>query len=86
VATPAWSAADFGRVAVCAGGDSAEREISLRSGAAVAEALQAAGIDVQLVDLDKQFFEQAVAGNLIESSSQSMGGVEKTAPSRVFLI
>jgi D-alanine-D-alanine ligase len=62
VPKPAWLAADFGRVAVCAGGDSAEREISLRSGAAVAEALQAAGIDVQLVDLDKQFFEQAVAG------------------------
>ena len=60
--TNAYSATDFGRVAVCAGGDSAEREISLRSGTAVTEALQAAGIDVRSVDLNKQFFDQAVAG------------------------
>ena len=35
----------FGRVAVLMGGESAEREISLRSGGAVLEALQSAGVD-----------------------------------------
>ncbi len=39
-----------GRVAVLAGGTSAEREISLRSGAEVLKALQAFGVDAHLVD------------------------------------
>ncbi len=39
------NAADFGRVAVLYGGSSAEREISLLSGAAVLAALQARGVD-----------------------------------------
>ena len=38
------------KVAVLAGGDSDEREVSLRSGAAVAEALQAAGYEVTVLD------------------------------------
>lgn len=38
------------RLLVLAGGDSAEREVSLRSGAAVAKALAAAGHQVQTVD------------------------------------
>jgi D-alanine-D-alanine ligase len=38
------------RVAVLAGGDSAEREVSLRSGAAVAEALASAGHRVNSID------------------------------------
>lgn len=41
-----YQASDFGRVAVLLGGDSAEREVSLRSGKAVAAALQRQGIDV----------------------------------------
>jgi len=41
---------DFGRVAVFYGGSSHEREISLQSGAAVADGLRAAGVDVKLVD------------------------------------
>lgn len=41
---------DFGRVAVLFGGRSAEREISLKSGAAVLEALQAAGVDAFGID------------------------------------
>ncbi len=41
---------DYGRVAVLLGGNSAERAVSLKSGAAVLEALQAAGIDARAVD------------------------------------
>ena len=40
----------FGRVAVALGGDSAEREVSLDSGANVLAALRARGIDAQPVD------------------------------------
>lgn len=40
----------FGRVAVLFGGRSAEREVSLKSGAAVLEALQAAGVDAFGID------------------------------------
>jgi D-alanine-D-alanine ligase len=46
----AVNAAEFGKVAVLMGGYSAEREISLRSGHAVLEALQAAGIDAHGLD------------------------------------
>lgn len=41
----------YGRVAVVAGGDSAEREVSLRSGAAVTEALRRQGVDATQIDL-----------------------------------
>ncbi|HDS1736844.1 D-alanine--D-alanine ligase [Pseudomonas sp. BP8] len=41
----------FGRVAVLYGGKSAEREVSLKSGAAVIEALTAAGVDVVAIDV-----------------------------------
>jgi D-alanine-D-alanine ligase len=40
----------FGRVGLLLGGFSAEREISLRSGAAVLAALQSAGVDVTPID------------------------------------
>ena len=40
----------FGRVAVVMGGQSAEREVSLRSGAGVLDALRASGIDAHPVD------------------------------------
>ncbi|MEQ1638105.1 MAG: D-alanine--D-alanine ligase [Methylococcales bacterium] len=43
--------ADFGRVAVVMGGAAAEREVSLRSGAAVFAALQRAGIDAIALDV-----------------------------------
>jgi D-alanine-D-alanine ligase len=42
----------FGRVAVLMGGWSAEREVSLRSGRAVLEALTAMGVDAHGVDVD----------------------------------
>jgi D-alanine-D-alanine ligase len=41
---------DFGRVAVAMGGASAEREVSLNSGANVLEALRARGVDAHGVD------------------------------------
>lgn len=41
----------FGRVAVIMGGTSAEREISLRSGQAVLNGLEAAGVDAFAIDL-----------------------------------
>jgi D-alanine-D-alanine ligase len=43
--------ADFGKVAVLMGGVSAEREVSLKSGAAVLAALQSRGVDVHGVDV-----------------------------------
>lgn len=48
------SVAEFGKVAVLAGGNSAEREVSLRSGAAVHEALQNAGVNAVLFDPAQQ--------------------------------
>lgn len=41
----------FGRVAVLFGGRSAEREVSLKSGAAVLQALQSAGVDAFGIDV-----------------------------------
>jgi D-alanine-D-alanine ligase len=43
-------AADFGRVAVVLGGNSAEREVSLDSGRGVLEALRASGVDAHPID------------------------------------
>ncbi|MGH3327589.1 MAG: D-alanine--D-alanine ligase family protein [Streptomycetales bacterium] len=43
---------DLGRVVVLAGGLSHEREVSLRSGRRVAEALRSVGVDVELRDVD----------------------------------
>ncbi len=40
----------FGKVAVMFGGTSAEREVSLRSGAAVLAALQKQGVDAHAFD------------------------------------
>ncbi|MDR0440782.1 MAG: D-alanine--D-alanine ligase, partial [Candidatus Accumulibacter sp.] len=41
---------DFGKVAVLFGGDSAEREVSLSSGALVLEALRQQGVDAHAFD------------------------------------
>lgn len=48
----------FGKVAVLMGGDSAEREISLKSGAAVLRSLQRQGIDAHAIDCDQQSLRQ----------------------------
>ena len=52
----------FGKVAVLMGGRSAEREISLKSGAAVLGALQRAGVDAHGLDAGAQVLEQLRAG------------------------
>jgi len=54
--------AAFGRVAVLAGGRSAERAISLRSGEAVLEALLARGVDAEMVDPAEAEGLKALAG------------------------
>ena len=51
----------FGRVAVLFGGKSAEREVSLKSGAAVLEALLAAGVDAFGIDVGADFLQQLVS-------------------------
>jgi D-alanine-D-alanine ligase len=52
------AAARCGRVAVLMGGDSAEREVSLKSGNAVYQALLEAGVDAIPVDLQARAFHQ----------------------------
>jgi D-alanine-D-alanine ligase len=56
------SASEFGRVAVLLGGTSAEREVSLKSGAAVLEALQKRGVDAHALDVGSDALAQLVAG------------------------
>jgi len=46
----AMNAKDFGKVAVLFGGKSAEREVSLNSGARVLDALQRQGVDAHAFD------------------------------------
>ncbi|EAU54390.1 D-alanine--D-alanine ligase [Mariprofundus ferrooxydans] len=48
----------FGRTGVLMGGTSAEREVSLRSGAAVLDALRAAGVDAVGIDLQQNWADQ----------------------------
>ena len=62
-------ASELGRVAVLYGGNSAEREVSLRSGAAVLAALERSGVDVIGYD--------PADGGLV--------GLEALAPDRVFI-
>ncbi len=52
----------FGKVAVLMGGWSAEREVSLKSGAAVLAGLQARGIDVDGVDVDRKVCKVLMQG------------------------
>ena len=55
-------ARDFGRVAVLMGGRSAEREISLKSGAAVHTALLQRGVDAHRVDAGADVLRQLADG------------------------
>ncbi|MFZ1493982.1 MAG: D-alanine--D-alanine ligase [Candidatus Competibacter denitrificans] len=52
----------FGKVAVLMGGWSAERDVSLRSGAAVLAALQAQQVNAHGIDADRQVLNVLVAG------------------------
>jgi D-alanine-D-alanine ligase len=56
------SARDFGKVAVLMGGPSAEREVSLRSGAAVLAALQRRGVDAHGIDAGRDVLKQLEQG------------------------
>lgn len=51
----------FGRVAVLFGGRSAEREVSLKSGAAVLDVLQSAGVDAFGIDVGDDFLARLAA-------------------------
>jgi len=51
----------FGRVAVLFGGKSAEREVSLKSGNAVLEALQSAGVDAFGIDVGGDLLQRLVS-------------------------
>ena len=55
-------AAGFGRVALLLGGQSAEREISLKSGNAVFAALQRQGVEVVAIDPDAGVLERLRSG------------------------
>ena len=52
----------FGKVAVLYGGWSAERPVSLKSGAAVLQALQEAGVDAHGIDVDRNIIQVLQAG------------------------
>ncbi|MGQ9659259.1 MAG: D-alanine--D-alanine ligase [Thermochromatium sp.] len=52
----------FGKVALLMGGQSAEREISLKSGRAVHEALRRLGVEVEPIDPDATILERLRAG------------------------
>lgn len=55
-------AAEFGKVAVLMGGQSAEREISLKSGQAVLSALCTQGVDAHGIDADRHVLNTLVEG------------------------
>jgi len=56
------NASEFGKVAVLMGGTSAEREGSLKSGAAVLKALQQRGVDAHAIDVGADVLAQLQAG------------------------
>lgn len=56
-------AADWGQVALVYGGQAAEREISLRSGQAILQALRSAGVQVTAIDLAADVFAQLAEGS-----------------------
>jgi D-alanine-D-alanine ligase len=56
------SAREFGKVALLYGGLSAEREVSLQSGAAVLAGLREGGVDVHPVDVGEDIFERLSQG------------------------
>lgn len=58
----ALTSKDFGKVAVLLGGNSAEREVSLKSGSEVLAALKNRGIDAHAVDPNDGLIDQLQAG------------------------
>lgn len=62
------------QVHVLCGGTSAEREVSLRSGAAVAKALGVAGYDVEILDPATATMEQTIACDVVFPVLHGAGG------------
>lgn len=71
---PADDPQRFGKVAVLMGGDSAEREISLRSGSAVLEALQAAGVNAHALDPAARGFLRELADGAYDRAFIALHG------------
>lgn len=53
----------FGQVALVVGGDSGEREVSLRGGRAVAAAMERLGVEFSVVDGPRRLLEHVAAGH-----------------------
>lgn len=62
------------RVVVLCGGSSNEREVSLRSGSAVAEALETAGYEVVVLDPASSSFDEMVDGDVVFPVLHGAGG------------
>ena len=59
----AFDPAKIGKVAVLMGGWSAEREVSLKSGGAVFEALRRCGVNAHAIDVDRNVVQELTRGN-----------------------
>ncbi|GLQ33257.1 D-alanine--D-alanine ligase [Litoribrevibacter albus] len=57
------STTSFGKVAVLYGGTSAERDVSIKSGGAVCEALKSAGVEFDAIDAVDGWMERLIQGN-----------------------
>ena len=68
----------FGKVAVLLGGRSAERAVSLKSGALVLEALRRRGVDAHPFDPAERGLEALIAGRF--ERSLSMASAEASTP------
>jgi D-alanine-D-alanine ligase len=71
------------KIHVICGGDSAEREVSLRSGTAVATALQAAGHHVATLDLSKATLGEITACDVVFPVLHGSGGEDGTLQARL---
>ncbi|MCW8828393.1 MAG: D-alanine--D-alanine ligase [Gammaproteobacteria bacterium] len=60
---PVTNPKTFGKVAVLMGGASAEREVSLKSGAAVLAALQRRGVTVDAIDISRENLPRLFSGD-----------------------
>jgi len=58
-----YEKSDYGKVAIMMGGLSAEREISLESGMAVYAALNQAGINAHILDVQKDVLQKLCTEN-----------------------
>lgn len=65
---------EFGKVAVLLGGDSAEREVSLKSGAMVLAALRSRGVDAHAFDPRERDLAQLAAGRFDRAFIALHGG------------